>query len=162
MKILIATDGSVYGDAAIAMVGRSFKEADVKIVSVYEQPVISTAAGAGAVGAAFAVPAVYSPLLDKEFQEMAASAAMRAAKLLEDKFPGAARKITTRVLCGSPSQAVIEQARNWKADLIVTGSHGYGFWKRTLLGSVSNAVLHHAPCSVMIVRQDDDFYNLRN
>ena len=46
----------------------------------------------------------------------------------------------------------IEEAQNWGADLIIVGSHGYGFWSRALLGSVSNAVINHAPCSVLVVR----------
>ena len=37
-------------------------------------------------------------------------------------------------------------------DLIVVGSHGRGFWGR-LLGSVSDGVVHHAPCSVLVVRK---------
>ncbi len=51
-----------------------------------------------------------------------------------------------------PKESIVEEAQKWSADLIVLGSHGYGFWERMLLGSVSNAVVHHAPCSVLIVR----------
>jgi nucleotide-binding universal stress UspA family protein len=37
--------------------------------------------------------------------------------------------------------------------LIVLGSHGYGFVRRMLLGSVAGAVVANAPCSVQVVRQ---------
>ena len=60
--------------------------------------------------------------------------------------------MTAEVLDGSPQRVLIEKAAEWGADLIVTGSHGYGFWSRALLGSVSNSVVHHAPCSVLVVR----------
>jgi len=53
---------------------------------------------------------------------------------------------------GAPSRMIIESATNWGADLIVVGSHGRGFWGRVMLGSVSDAILHHAPCSVLVVR----------
>ena len=49
------------------------------------------------------------------------------------------------------TRGINETARG-KADLIVVGSHGRGFWGR-LLGSVSNGVVHHAPCSVLVVRK---------
>lgn len=155
MKILIATDGSVYGDEAIALVGRHFKDADVTIVSVYETPMVTVAAPE-------AFSAGYNPILEKEFKSLAASSAARAAKNLRENYPQAAREITTRVLCGNPSQAIVEAAENWGANLIVTGSHGYGFWKRALLGSVSNEILHHASCSVLIARKSDDFFGLRS
>jgi nucleotide-binding universal stress UspA family protein len=47
---------------------------------------------------------------------------------------------------------ILEEAERWDADLIVLGSHGYGLWQRFLLGSVSQAVVSHARCSVEVVR----------
>jgi nucleotide-binding universal stress UspA family protein len=53
---------------------------------------------------------------------------------------------------GKPASEIIKVASNWPADLIVMGSHGRGKIKGLLLGSVSQEVLHHAPCPVLIVR----------
>ena len=53
---------------------------------------------------------------------------------------------------GRPAQVIVEAAERWGADVIVAGSHGHGFWGRLAIGSVSDAVLHHAPCSVLVVR----------
>jgi nucleotide-binding universal stress UspA family protein len=61
--------------------------------------------------------------------------------------------VTATVLDGSPKRIIVEEAERWGADLIVVGSHGYGSWNRFLLGSVSQAVSLHAPCSVEIVRR---------
>jgi nucleotide-binding universal stress UspA family protein len=47
---------------------------------------------------------------------------------------------------------ILDEAESWRADLIVEGSHGYSAWKRFLLGSVSQAVVIHANCSVEVVR----------
>lgn len=55
-------------------------------------------------------------------------------------------------LIGNPGRAICELATNWNADLIVVGSRGLKGLKEMFLGSVSNYVTHHAPCSVMIVR----------
>jgi nucleotide-binding universal stress UspA family protein len=61
-------------------------------------------------------------------------------------------KIDTVVELGRPAQGIIQTATDWPADLIVVGSHGYGFWGRLALGSVSAGVVNHAPCSVLVVK----------
>lgn len=52
---------------------------------------------------------------------------------------------------GNPGSAICKQAKTWGADLIIVGSHGRKGLSEMLLGSVSNYVVHHAPCSVMVV-----------
>jgi nucleotide-binding universal stress UspA family protein len=53
---------------------------------------------------------------------------------------------------GEPGDVICELAKSWEADLIIVGSRGLRGLKEALLGSVSNYVTHHAPCSVLIVR----------
>jgi nucleotide-binding universal stress UspA family protein len=53
---------------------------------------------------------------------------------------------------GDPRAVIVDHAARWNADLIVLGSHGFKGLDRLLIGSVSEAVLRHAPCSVEIVR----------
>lgn len=53
---------------------------------------------------------------------------------------------------GSPGRTICEVARTWEADLIVLGRRGHSGFNEFLLGSVSNYVLHHAPCSVLTVQ----------
>jgi nucleotide-binding universal stress UspA family protein len=60
--------------------------------------------------------------------------------------------ISSEILKGSAEATILEEAERWEADLIVIGSHGYTGLKRILLGSVSNAVVAPAPCSVEIAR----------
>jgi nucleotide-binding universal stress UspA family protein len=52
-----------------------------------------------------------------------------------------------------PRHGIIEEARTWRADIIIMGSHGRHGLDRLLLGSVAETVLRHAPCSVEIVRE---------
>lgn len=56
----------------------------------------------------------------------------------------------TQVL-GSPGRTICKLATTWNADLIMMGHRGLAGLKELFLGSVSNYVLHHAPCSVHIV-----------
>ena len=55
-------------------------------------------------------------------------------------------------LAGNPGRTICELASTWEADLIAVGSRGLKGIKEMFLGSVSNYVTHHAPCSVLIVR----------
>lgn len=52
---------------------------------------------------------------------------------------------------GSPGQTISKLAQTWEADLIVMGSRGRKGLRELFLGSVSNYVMHHAPCSALIV-----------
>lgn len=51
-----------------------------------------------------------------------------------------------------PAVWICELAYNWKADVIVLGRRGHRGLTEVVLGSVSNYVLHHAPCSVLVVQ----------
>ena len=53
---------------------------------------------------------------------------------------------------GSPGKTICDLARNWVADLILVGRRCHVGLSELLLGSVSNYVLHHAPCSVLTVQ----------
>ncbi len=148
MKILIATDGSGYSKAAVEECCRMViqpENANVLIVSTYED--------AHPIGIEpFAISAEYYQKLVDAVRNQAQIFVEEAEKIIRDKFPKAEFVISTEVLSGSPDQQIVERAKDWKADLIVVGSHGRGFWGR-MLGSVSDGVVHHAPCSVLVVRK---------
>ena len=54
---------------------------------------------------------------------------------------------------GRPGRTICNLAQTWSVDLILVGSRGLTGIKEMFLGSVSNYVTHHAPCSVFIVRE---------
>lgn len=56
------------------------------------------------------------------------------------------------ILMGAPALAILQEASASDPDLILVGSHGQRGVTRFLLGSVSHAVLHRAPCPLLIVR----------
>jgi nucleotide-binding universal stress UspA family protein len=146
MKILLATDGSEYSEAAIdELIGRPFPPGtEVRVVSAVEYHAPIT-------GAPFGVTSEYLAGLARESRKQAHENVERAAAKLRASAPDL--EVTTAVLEESPKAAIVEEAERWKPDLIVVGSHGYGAIKRFLLGSVSQAVALHAPCSVEIVRR---------
>ena len=56
---------------------------------------------------------------------------------------------------GKPGDVIVDAAKKEKATLIVIGSRGLSRVKRTFQGSVSDYVLHNAPCPVCICRLTD-------
>lgn len=146
MKILLAVDGSTYSDAAVEEVSRRPwpPQTEVKVITAAETPII--------VGMEpWAAAPAYFEQLEKSVREAAESVTDRAIsklKPIEDKT----LKISSEIIQGPPRQVIVEEAERWGADLIVMGSRGLGAWNRLLLGSVSSGVVHHAKCSVEIVR----------
>jgi nucleotide-binding universal stress UspA family protein len=65
-----------------------------------------------------------------------------------------AQGISTEITCltGTPGSSICDLARSWHADLIVLGRRGHQGITEAVMGSVSNYVLHHAPCSVLVVQ----------
>ncbi|KAF0889303.1 hypothetical protein E2562_022853 [Oryza meyeriana var. granulata] len=57
------------------------------------------------------------------------------------------------VLEGDARNVLCEAVDRYRADVLVVGSHGYGAWKRAVLGGVSDYCSHHAHCTVMIVKR---------
>lgn len=51
-----------------------------------------------------------------------------------------------------PGQGLCQAAQRWQVDLIVMGRRGRKGLTEALLGSVSNYVLHHAPCAVLVMQ----------
>jgi len=59
-------------------------------------------------------------------------------------------QIERKMLAGDPREALIDYSKRIFPDLIVAGSHGYGFLSRLLLGSVSQHLVRTAHCSLLI------------
>ena len=54
---------------------------------------------------------------------------------------------------GDAGRAICETAKNYAADVIVMGRNQKSMLSEIFLGSTSNYVLHHAPCSVLVIQQ---------
>ena len=146
MRILLAVDGSVYSDAAVEeIIKRPWPAgSEVKVITAAEMPIM--------VGIEpWAASPDYFEQVQKGIRLGALdviSRAMAKLNIIDDKT----LKISTEIIEGPPRQVIVDEAEEWDADLIVMGSRGLGAWNRLLLGSVSSGVVHHAGCSVEIVR----------
>ena len=146
MKILLAVDGSVCSDAAAQELAKRPwpPDTEVKVITVVEIP--------APVGMEpWAMSPDYFENLERTLRQAGQSvldSTLPKLKTITDKT----LKISSEIIQGSPAQVIVDEAKSWGADLIILGSRGLGIWNRLLLGSVSNAVVQHAKCSVEVVR----------
>lgn len=147
MKILIATDGSEFSEAAVDEVCAYLfgKDDEMRVVSVYDDAPIAAEP--------YGMTIEYHKIAVDAVRAQAEDALKTAERMVRGHLEQKAVKLTTAVLVGPPVREIVDEATRWGADLIVIGSHGRGFWERQFLGSVSTGVLHHAPCSVLVVRK---------
>ncbi|KXK06900.1 MAG: Universal stress protein UspA-like nucleotide-binding protein [Acidobacteria bacterium OLB17] len=150
MKIILATDGTKHGEAAAAAVKKfALSGADsIHIVTVVDM----------AVPLGIDVYSGYLPdttEIEKAARDHADKVIASTTAMLKAEFEKDPPAISSDILFGSPDSRIVETAEELKADMIVLGSHGYNRWERLLLGSVSDSVVHHAHCSVLIVRSED-------
>jgi nucleotide-binding universal stress UspA family protein len=143
MRIILAVDGSKFSDAAIQTVIAQARpqDAEIRVLYVLDPPSLLVAREMGS----------YKSALDAAWEserKEAQALVQRIAELLRSK----GLKATAAVEEGDPKSKIVDSAKEWRADLVVLGSHGRKGLDRFLMGSVSEAVVHHAPCSVEIVR----------
>lgn len=149
MKILVATDGSEFSLAAARKcceLANIDKDTTIKIVSVIESitPIEP-----------FGTSDEYYILAQKAARGAAEDIVEETQNEMLKKLGDRRITIETEAISGPPKATIIEEAEDWGADLIVVGSQGRGFWGRMLLGSVSNSIVRHAHCSVLLVRSEE-------
>lgn len=144
MKILLAVDGSPCSEVVIAeLYSRPWPaNSEARIVTVDRPLEPDLLRGTS--------PTVFDKIVKEQRAELERQLRDAAATIAK-KAPGL--RVTTSLLEGWPKDAIVSEAERWGADLVVVGSHGYGPVRRFFLGSVSLFVVHHAPCSVLVVRR---------
>ncbi len=155
MKILIATGGSDYSfmavEKACEMVIKP-ESSKIRIISVY-QDLASMAAEPLEISAEQIEDIEnYGRLQSTEY-------AFKANDIIKSHFPNKEIQTSMQIVRGSARDLILDEAEKWNADLIVVGSLGHSFLSRTFLGSVSEAVVRHAKCSVLVVRGNIDKNN---
>jgi len=134
-RILIAVDDEVFGGAIEDLLGQiQFQSSPVMRVVHVVEPKEAMAAWPS-----------------ERYREEALSLISRVANNLRKSFPE--HTVEERLLQGYITDVIIDEATDWKADLLVVGSHGRRGIRRFSLGSVSQQIVSNAPCSVVVVRQ---------
>jgi nucleotide-binding universal stress UspA family protein len=141
-SIVVGTDGSPNAEAAVRRATQIAKGtgAVVHLVTAYPD---SASFGERIISSAKRVPI--------DLREVAEGLLARAGREVESEGV----QVVTDARAGEPAQVIVEVAQEQNADVIVVGARGLTGFERFLLGSVSSKLAHHAPCDVMIVRDND-------
>src|ERR1044071_7422652 len=142
-KILICTDGSehaIHAAEAAADIAKKFGSEVLMInvlTHVMEPALLAIDAG----------PASWDSA-EEAYEKAQADIEGRTSAI----FQRAGIRFDTIRERGHAADKIVEIAEQEKVDLIVMGSRGLGTFTRLVLGSVSDGVIHHAHCPVLIVR----------
>jgi nucleotide-binding universal stress UspA family protein len=151
MKILLATDGSEFSTAAVkSVVSRPWPAgSEIRILSVEELPAILPNQMTGS-----SLSAMYPASLLEELLECARTHAREAVDSARTILRGSSLRVLDSGAnpLGDARVLILDEAKEWKADLIVLGSHGRRGLDRILMGSVSESIALHAHCSVEVIR----------
>ena len=146
MKILVATDGSKYSTAALRSVAaRPWpKGSKAKILSIPEP---------------FMPLGEFPYFESKEIENLNTSSLKEAqvyVKAGAEMLSKAGLETTTETPFPKDSHAreIVKEAERWQARMVVVGSHGRRGFDRIAVGSVSEHVAFHAPCSVEVIREE--------
>lgn len=134
-KILVATDGSKYSAAAAA---RAVDFAKAYGGSIFVLSVVD-------------VPAEFYADAPKVAEQLVVDAKKHVATV-KKQAEEAGVPAETAVVEAESDQAIVDAATKARADIIVLGSHGRTGLKRLLMGSVTELVIGHAPCPVLVVK----------
>jgi nucleotide-binding universal stress UspA family protein len=144
--VLIAIDASVQAEAAFDWYINyaHTPKNELLLVHVADPPFVSTQ------------QVMY---MSKELWEEMLAQEKEKVQKLEDKFADKMRaaKVAGRIKAvfnNRAGEALVDIAKEKKPLMIVMGTRGMGTMRRTILGSVSDYVLHHAHCPVMIYRTE--------
>ena len=154
MRILLADDGSERSRDVATFVGSTSwpVESLIRVVTVLERLVLPVGA----------MPPTGIPLpampTDEDWTEETVVAALTKQEELrnaavQERLRERGRAVEGVVLRGRPATAILDEADQFGADVIVMGSRGRGELASLLLGSVSSEVTDHAACPVLIVRR---------
>ncbi len=143
-KILLATDSSEEASLAAKTAADIAQKTGSELYVVHARPVPvyidpATDRISDVRGAEETVKGEAQQLLDTQVQQIKAAGGTVAEAY---------------VRLGRPAQEIVNLADNMGAGLIVMGSRGLGGIRRALMGSVSDSVVRHAHCPVMVVRKE--------
>jgi nucleotide-binding universal stress UspA family protein len=153
-SLLIAFDGSAAAEAAVRAAGALFPGSRATVLTIHE-PAISPATTFHAGGGLMAPELVERSLseLERELVAEAEAAAADGVRLAE----AAGLSAEPAIAPGErrPWEPVLAAAAERGADVVVCGTRGHGAVARSVLGSTSSSLLHHADSAVLVVPEAD-------
>jgi nucleotide-binding universal stress UspA family protein len=86
-------------------------------------------------------------------QDLADEAARHLEEWRQLAVKGGAQRVSVETAVGDPAGEIVRIAQDWKADLVVMGTHGRTGIEHALMGSIAERVVRRAKCPVLTVRR---------
>jgi len=136
-NILLPVDGSKFMERSIAYACNVVKcnKAKLTLLHVVTLPIFTET----------------EAILDPKLFERSGKKILEEAKRLA-KAGGVEAHTKMSEALGSPTHEILKVAEDGKFDLIIVGAKGHSMLRDLLIGSVSDGIVHHAPCPVLVVR----------
>jgi len=143
-RVIIAIDESEQAEQALLYYIRELHRPDNDVLLLHsaEPPFVTSHQGMVLSGES------WDKMMEAEKNRVKKLEQKFAAKMTEHKVPGHIRA----VFCARAGEAIVDVAKEEHAMIVVMGTRGMGTIRRTMLGSVSDYVVHHAHCPVLVVR----------
>ena len=157
-KVLVAIDSSAASRRAFASALKLAKGLNAELALVHALDVFDPASPEHPTIPADSYSMALDSMVRETYEKQWAEFVEHFEALLKQKQEEAeALGLTARYSqpYGRPGPAICKAAKTLKADLIVVGSRGYKGLQEMFLGSVSNYIMHHAPCSVTVIHPRD-------
>ena len=148
-KILLATDGSPEAGLAAHTAAQIADETGSELHLVYVRPRSVPLHSGHLVG-----PEVAEHWLQREQEQLEREAQLLLDTQVEEIEAAGSSVAQTHLGIGKPDEEIVALAEDLEAGLIVIGNRGRGGIRRALMGSVSNSVVRHAHCPVLVVRKE--------
>jgi len=140
-RILVPTDLSDFATGALHWAALLQRRLGGRLTVLYaNQPYVPFDVMEGPAAYALQTSAEFRDRLTRDLREY-----------VDRQFPNAGDAVETRIVDQAPAQAILETAEAIDADLIVMGTHGRTGWRRALLGSVAEKVVHHTDRAVLCI-----------
>ncbi|HEY9639673.1 MAG TPA: universal stress protein [Coleofasciculaceae cyanobacterium] len=154
-KILVAMDNSELSDQTLEEAIDLAKVMDARLMLLH----VLSHDEEGSPDNAFPLTLESSPTITNEILELRqeqwqafSDQSLALLRSRTDKAIAAGVQAEFSQVFGNPGRCICEFAETWGADVIVSGRRGHSGWTEFLIGSVSNYILHHAPCSVLTIQ----------
>lgn len=147
-NVLLPVDGSKTAKKAVDFAGKLLANSAcrVTLLAVVEEPAYAAFWSDGMIAPEVVLPPPEE--LREELENRARDMLEEPSSTLRD----AGLRVDTKIRFGSAAPEILKEVEEGGYELVIMGSHGRGILGGFLLGSVSNRVVHHANCPVLIVR----------
>jgi len=144
--ILVAVDESKESINALRWALDNLFTSQDRIVLIHAQRDAVSIFVAGSPG--FMMPVDVLKMLENDIKKSTEKILAKAMELCKSK--NVTPEIEART--GDAREVICDAAKKYNSDMVVLGSHGYGAFKRVVLGSVSDYCVHHVQCPVVVVK----------